>query len=98
MRGVKNTGKKRKATTERIVEAKNATTIHFRGFVMKRSIRFTFYLLFYFLLGCLSVSILDHLLGSIHIDLNATVLLLTLLGGVRSNGVSLTESLHTLNL
>ena len=38
MRGVNHTGTKRKAITERIVEAKNATTIHLTVFLINLSI------------------------------------------------------------
>ena len=96
--GVKYTGRKRSATTERIVEAKNATTIHFIVFLRTFNYLILKYYHFYILLRSLSVCLVNHLLRSIHVNLNSTVLLATLSCRVISYRICRTLTVDSLDL
>ena len=89
IRGVAYTGSHRKATTERIVEAKNATTIHNTIFLslLKNFFNFQSSLFTNEALVSLSFSIVNHLLRGIHVNLNTTIQLATVFSRVVGNGI-----------
>ena len=88
IRGVAYTGSHRKATTERIVEAKNATTIHNTIFLILLRIFFNASSYIRHLTSIsLSFGIVNHLLRGIHVNLNTTIQLATVLSRVVGNGI-----------
>jgi len=103
--GVNHTGTQRRATTERIVEAKNATTIHLTVCLIFVKMVFNVGNISLRLLVCqpdllqrAGLGLLNHLLRGIHIYLDTTVLCLSGSRRVVGYGIGLAKALDTLDL